>query len=948
MVASLSKGILAVLPSVTRPTPNLVPLPIGPWRLAEDSVAKSNKLKGLVIVESPAKAKKINSFLGRDFKVLASMGHVRDLPNGAAEIPAEVKKEPWATLGVNVAADFDPLYIIPPKKKKLIGELKAALKDADELILATDEDREGESIGWHLTEVLKPKVPVKRMVFSEITKDAILEAIRTPRQLDQNLVAAQEARRVLDRLYGYRLSPLLWKKIAPKTSAGRVQSVAVRLIVIRELERRAFRKGTFWDLKATLESSRGGTPARFEAQLYTLGGRRIATGKDFDESTGRLKAVADVLLVEEQAAQALRDRLQTAEWKVTNLEERQQIRKPYPPFTTSTLQQEANRKLGMSARETMQVAQRLYEDGNITYMRTDSVSLSQEAIRAARSCIEQRYGNDYLSDGVRTFETKAKGAQEAHEAIRPAGTAMKTGEELALAGRELQLYSLIWKRTVATQMAEARLRFQTATITAAEADFRATGRHVEFAGFFRAYVEGVDDPEAALDDQEAALPPLETGDAVACRELGAVSHDTQPPARYTEATLIRALEADGIGRPSTYASIISTIQDRGYVVKAGNQLRPTFTAMAVTKLLERNFPQLVDEKFTADMEQTLDDIAAGQEKSTPYLKKFFLGPEGLDEQVKSHETNIDPREACTVELDGLTAKIRIGKFGPYLVKEHNGENLTASLPDDITPADITNEMVETLLEQKKRGPTALGMDSETSQPVYSMIGPFGPYVQLGDVGEEGKKPKRMTIPKNIDPAQITLPQALDLLSLPKTLGVHPESGKPVKASIGRFGPYVVHEGPTKVYKSVPKDLDVLQVDLPKALELLAQAKMRRGATPVKELGPHPTDGQPVQVFEGKYGPYVKHGDVNATIPKETAIDAVTLEQALELIAARAAAMGDSPRRGGKRAGKKAPAKKAPAKKAATKKAATKKAPAKKAAQKKTTEKKGADNPAEEG
>lgn len=894
-------------------------------------MAKKNKLKGLVIVESPAKAKKINSFLGRDFKVLASMGHVRDLPARAADIPPEVKKEPWSTLGVNVAADFDPLYVIPKEKRKVIAELRAALKDADELILATDEDREGESIGWHLAEILKPRVPVKRMVFSEITKEAISEAIKSPRQLDQNLVSAQETRRVLDRLYGYRLSPLLWKKVAPKLSAGRVQSVAVRLIVQRELERRAFRTGTFWDLKAALEPAPGG---RFEAQLYTLGGKRIAIGKDFDEHTGRLKADADVLLIDELAAHALRERLLTAEWRVTNLEERQQVRKPAPPFTTSTLQQESNRKLGMSARETMQVAQRLYEDGNITYMRTDSVSLSQEAIRAARGCIQTRYGDDYLSDGVRTFETKSKGAQEAHEAIRPAGTAMKTGEELGLAGRELALYSLIWKRTVATQMAEARLRFQTATITVADAEFRATGRHIEFPGFFRAYVEGVDDPEAALDDQEAALPQLATGDGLACRELETISHDTQPPARFTEATLIRALEADGIGRPSTYASIISTIQDRGYVVKAGNQLRPTFTAMAVTKLLELNFPQLVDEQFTAGMEQTLDDIAAGEKKATPYLKQFYLGRDGLDEQVKSHEANIDPREACTVTLEGLTSKIRIGKFGPYLIKEENGENLTASLPDDITPADITNEIADALLALKKQGPKALGMDPEQGLPVYSMIGPFGPYVQLGDVGEDGKKPKRMTVPKNIDPKVITLEQALDLLSLPRTLGAHPETGKPVKASIGRFGPYVVHEGPTKVYKSVPKDKDVLKVDLATALELLAQARTRRGATPVKELGAHPEDGQPVQVFEGKYGAYVKHGTINATIPKDITIEEVTLEQALPLLAERAERGGGRPARGARRAStrKATPAPKAAAKKAAPKKAAPTKA-AKKAPKK---------------
>ncbi|HTI50249.1 MAG TPA: type I DNA topoisomerase, partial [Planctomycetaceae bacterium] len=651
------------------------------------------KLKGLVVVESPAKARKINAFLGSDYKVLASMGHVRDLPAKAADIPLEMKKQPWATLGVNVEAGFDPLYVIPKEKKKVISELKAALKDADELILATDEDREGESIGWHLAEILQPKVPVKRMVFSEITRSAIRQAIENPRDLDKNLVSAQETRRVLDRLYGYTLSPLLWKKIARGLSAGRVQSVAVRLIVQRELERRAFRTGTYWDLKAQLATA---AQASFDAQLVTVDGRRIASGKDFEEHTGRLKPEADVLLLEGPTAETLREQLRQADWTVSNVEERQQVRNPYPPFTTSTLQQEANRKLGMSARETMQVAQRLYEDGNITYMRTDSVSLSEEAIGAARAGIEQRYGRDFLSPEPRRFQTKSKGAQEAHEAIRPAGNEMKTGEELALSGRELQLYSMIWKRTMATQMAEARLRFQTVTIAAGNAEFRATGRHVEFPGFFRAYVEGVDDPDAALDDQESALPPMQTGDSLAVRELETVSHETQPPARFTEATLIRTLEADGIGRPSTYASIISTIQDRGYVVKAGNQLRPTFTAMAVTKLLELNFPHLVDEQFTASMEQTLDDIAAGQAQSTPYLQQFYLGKDGLDEQVKSHEENIDPRVACTVELEGLSSKVRVGKFGPYLMKEENGESITASLPADVGPAEITDAIAEQL------------------------------------------------------------------------------------------------------------------------------------------------------------------------------------------------------------------------------------------------------------
>ncbi|HEX6984598.1 MAG TPA: type I DNA topoisomerase, partial [Planctomycetaceae bacterium] len=603
----------------------------------------SNKRR-LVIVESPAKAKKIGSFLGPGYRVMASVGHIRDLPSKAAEIPADVKKEPWATLGVNVDRDFEPLYVVPAEKKKTVKELKDALKEADELIIATDEDREGESIGWHLVELLKPKVPVKRMVFDEITKEAILKAVQNTRDLDTNLVAAQETRRVVDRLYGYTLSPLLWKKIAPKLSAGRVQSVAVRILVQRELERLAFHSATYWDLKATLAAEK---KAEFDAELSTVAGKRVASGRDFDENTGKLRPDADVLLLDEAQAAGLRDRLRGVDWLVKSVETRDQKRTPYAPFTTSTLQQEANRKLGYSARQTMQVAQRLYENGYITYMRTDSVSLSNEAITAARKTVQERYGKKYLSPEPRRYQTKSKGAQEAHEAIRPAGTEMKTGEEHGLSGPELRLYSLIWKRTVATQMAEARLKFQTATIAAADAEFRATGRHVEFAGFFRAYVEGSDDPEAALDDSESALPPLREGQKLDLRKLDAVSHETKPPARYTEASLVRRLEQEGIGRPSTYASIIGTIQDRGYVEKQGNQLVPTFTALAVNRLLERYFPDLVDYGFTAEMEQKLDDIAAGQQDRLPYLRSFYRGERGIEPQVKSKEEEIDPRDACT-------------------------------------------------------------------------------------------------------------------------------------------------------------------------------------------------------------------------------------------------------------------------------------------------------------
>ncbi|RLS40629.1 MAG: type I DNA topoisomerase, partial [Planctomycetota bacterium] len=562
----------------------------------------ASQKKALVIVESPAKAKKIAGFLGDEYIVKASMGHIRDLPSSASEIPAAVKKESWSTLGVNVESDFDPLYVVSTEKKKLVTELKDSLKQVAELILATDEDREGESIGWHLVQVLKPTVPVSRMTFSEITKPAILEAIRNTRQLDENLVQAQETRRVVDRLYGYTLSPLLWKKIARGLSAGRVQSVAVRLLVLREVERMKFRSGTFWDLKAALKAKAGG---QFDAVLQTLGGRRIAAGRDFDENTGRLKGSSDVLLLEEVQAKALQEKIRTQPWIVSSIEQKQQVRRPYPPFTTSTLQQEANRKLSMTARQTMQTAQRLYEDGHITYMRTDSVSLSGEAITAARGKVDDLYGKDYLSPSPRQFTTKAKGAQEAHEAIRPAGTEMKTADEIGLSGGEYKLYQMIWKRTMATQMADALLRFDTVTITVDDAEFRASGRTVEFAGFFRAYVEGSDDPDAAIEDQDSPLPPMSEKDAVACANVEAISHETKPPARYTEATLVKSLESEGIGRPSTYASILSTIQDRGYVRKNGNQLVPTFTAMAVTKLLESHFPNLVDLGFTAGMEQTL-------------------------------------------------------------------------------------------------------------------------------------------------------------------------------------------------------------------------------------------------------------------------------------------------------------------------------------------------------
>jgi DNA topoisomerase I len=839
--------------------------------------ARSNRL---VVVESPTKARTIRSFLPSGYRVAASMGHVRDLPESASEIPSTVKGEEWARLGVNVQKGFEPLYVVPASKKKVVTELRGLLKGVDELVVATDEDREGESIGWHLVQVLRPKVPVSRIVFHEITPEAIREALSHPRGIDEDLVRAQETRRILDRLVGYTVSPLLWKKIAAGLSAGRVQSVAVRLLVERERERRAFRSGTYWDLKARLEKEAN----PFEALLITVDGRRIATGKDFDEATGRIRADRDVLLLREDQAQQLRERLQSGRWEVTETEDKPTVRRPYPPFTTSTLQQEANRKLRLSARETMRVAQRLYEEGYITYMRTDSVHLSAQAIEAARKRIRKYYGENFLSPQPRQFTTRAKGAQEAHEAIRPAGTEMRTAEECGLSGVEAKLYDLIWKRTVASQMADARVTQSTALIGVENAVFRASGSRVDFPGFFRAYVEGSDDPEAALEDRDNPLPRLRVGDVALLRELEANSHTTQPPARYTEATLVKTLENEGIGRPSTYASIIGTIIDRGYVERQAHQLVPTFTAFAVTELLEKNFPSLVDTRFTAHMETELDEIATGEAEWLPYLRGFFLGPDGLDQQVRQGEQTIDPREASTIRFPDLPARIRIGRFGPFVELQENGETVTASLPDGIAPADLSEAQVAELVRSKKEGPHQLGRDPATGEPVLLLSGRFGPYVQLGE--PDDGKPKRVSLPKGRDPEEVTLETALALLALPRTLGRHPETGKEVKAGIGRFGPYVVHEND---FRSLRPEDDVLTVSLGRALELLAEPKRAsRSTNPLRELGPHPADGEPVVVLQGRYGPYVKHGSVNATLPKGVTPERITLEQAIPLLAEKAA------------------------------------------------------------
>ncbi|MEG4076281.1 type I DNA topoisomerase [Microcoleus sp. Pol14C2] len=893
----------------------------------------------LVIVESPTKARTIRNFLPSTYRVEASMGHVRDLPSSAEEIPEAVKGEKWAQLGVNVEADFEPLYVIPKDKKKIVKELKDALKDATELILATDEDREGESISWHLLQILKPKVPIKRMVFHEITREAIRDALTHCRDIDNRVVQAQETRRILDRLVGYTLSPLLWKKIAWGLSAGRVQSVAVRLLVRRERERRAFRQGSYWDLKALLEKGK----ISFDAKLVTVGNVKVANGSDFDENTGQIIAGRRVLLLNEEQARALLSRIQNKPWTVGNIEERPVTRKPSPPFTTSTLQQEANRKLRLGARETMRIAQSLYERGFITYMRTDSVHLSEQAIAAARSCVQELYGSEYLSPQPRKYTTKSKGAQEAHEAIRPAGSTFRTPQQTGLDGIDFRLYDLIWKRTVASQMADSRQTHVTVQTQVEDAGFRSSGKRIDFPGFLRAYVEGSDDPNAALEDQEVILPALKVGDKPNCKDLEAVGHETQPPARYTEASLVKMLESEGVGRPSTYASIIGTIVDRGYAKLIANALIPTFTAFAVTTLLETHFPDLVDTGFTSRMEQTLDEIATGEAKWLPYLQKFYTGETGLATQVKEQESQIDAKVARTVVLENLPAKVCIGKFGAYLESESEEGLVKASIPQDLTPADLDPEQVEFLLKQKTEGPEKLGLHPETGEPIYVLIGSYGPYVQLGEVSETNKKPKRASLPKGTDKDSVTLDMAVSLLTLPRLLGTHPETGAKVQANLGMYGPYVVHDQGKvgKDYRSIKPPDDVLTIELDRALELLSQPKAARGrsksATPLKELGAHPESGEPINVYDGRYGPYVKHGDINASLSKDESVENFTLQRALELLATKEAAGGGKSSSKSKKSTKTAAAKS----ETATEKTAAKKTTAKKTttAAKKTTAKK---------
>ncbi|MER6629915.1 type I DNA topoisomerase [Streptomyces sp. NPDC000987] len=931
----------------------------------------------LVIVESPAKAKTIKGYLGPGYVVEASVGHIRDLPNGAAEVPEKYTGE-VRRLGVDVEHDFEPVYVVNADKKAQVKKLKDLLKDSDELFLATDEDREGEAIAWHLLEVLKPKVPVKRMVFHEITRDAIRAAVANPRDLNQRMVDAQETRRILDRLYGYEVSPVLWKKVMPRLSAGRVQSVATRLVVERERERIAFRSAEYWDLTGTFATGRAGDPSdpsALVARLQTVDGRRVAQGRDFD-SLGQLKS-ANTLHLDEANARALAAALDDTRFSVRSVESKPYRRSPYAPFRTTTLQQEASRKLGFGAKATMQIAQKLYENGFITYMRTDSTTLSDTAIAAARAQVTQLYGADYLPSAPRTYAGKVKNAQEAHEAIRPSGDRFRTPAETGLTGDQFRLYELIWKRTVASQMKDATGNSVTVKIGGTSADgrdveFSASGKTITFHGFLKAYVEGADDPNAELDDRERRLPQVAEGDALTAEEITVDGHATKPPARYTEASLVKELEEREIGRPSTYASIIGTILDRGYVFKKGTALVPSFLSFAVVNLLEKHFGRLVDYDFTAKMEDDLDRIARGEAQAVPWLKRFYFGEGtgnggaaeagngdgdhlgGLKELVTDLGA-IDAREVSSFPV-GNGIVLRVGRYGPYIERgEKDSENhQRADVPEDLAPDELSVELAEELLA-KPSGDFELGVDPATGHQIVAKDGRYGPYVTevlpegTPKTGKNAVKPRTASLLKSMSLDTVTLEDALRLMSLPRVVGTDAD-GQEITAQNGRYGPYLKKGTDSR---SLQSEDQIFTITLEEAQAIYAQPKQRGRAAakpPLKELGEDPVSGKPVVVKDGRFGPYVTDGETNATLRSGDSVEAITPERGFELLAEKRA-KGPAKKTAKKAAAKKAaPAKKTTAaKKTAAKKTTTaaKKTTAKTAAKKTAAKKATAANSAED-
>ncbi|MER6446301.1 type I DNA topoisomerase [Streptomyces venezuelae] len=910
----------------------------------------------LVIVESPAKAKTIKGYLGPGYVVEASVGHIRDLPNGAAEVPDKYTGE-VRRLGVDVEHDFAPIYVVNADKKAQVRKLKELLAESDELFLATDEDREGEAIAWHLQEVLKPKVPVHRMVFHEITKDAIRDAVANPRELNQRMVDAQETRRILDRLYGYEVSPVLWKKVMPRLSAGRVQSVATRLVVERERERIAFRTAEYWDLTGTFSTGRAGDasdPSTLVARLNTVDGKRVAQGRDFG-SNGQLKS--EVLHLDETAARALAAALADASFAVRSVESKPYRRSPYAPFRTTTLQQEASRKLGFGAKATMQVAQKLYENGFITYMRTDSTTLSDTAVSAARAQVTQLYGADYLPEKPRVYAGKVKNAQEAHEAIRPSGDRFRTPAETGLSGDQFRLYELIWKRTVASQMKDAVGNSVTVKIggrasDGRDAEFTASGKTITFHGFMKAYVEGADDPNAELDDREKRLPQVAEGDALAAEEITADGHSTKPPARYTEASLVKELEEREIGRPSTYASIIGTILDRGYVFKKGTALVPSFLSFAVVNLLEKHFGRLVDYDFTAKMEDDLDRIARGEAQSVPWLKRFYFGSEDATEVVPADGDHLGGLKELVTDLGAIDAReissfpvgegivLRVGRYGPYVERgEKDAEgHQRADVPDDMAPDELTVGYAEELFA-KPSGEFQLGKDPVSGNEIVAKDGRYGPYVTeilpegTPKTGKNAVKPRTASLFKSMSLDTVTLDEALKLMSLPRVVGADAE-GVEITAQNGRYGPYLKKGTDSR---SLETEDQLFSITLDEALAIYAQPKQRGRAAakpPLKELGTDPVSEKPVVVKDGRFGPYVTDGETNATLRRDDDVETITPERGYELLAEKRA-KGPA-----KKVAKKAPAKKATAKKAPAKKAtATKTAAAKKTAAKTTTAKK---------